>query len=100
MGIFDYYQIDDDILCNNCSNKVIEFQGKDGPCGLFVWKIKYLSPVDQRVDDAYKIQKSDLFKIKLPKSFYIYGYCNCGEIVKLICKSDDTGKWNSYDKIE
>ena len=37
MGMFDWYQPALPIACPACGHALSEWQGKDGPCDLFVW---------------------------------------------------------------
>ena len=77
MGMFDYYRPKPDLLCPVCGLSDPEWQGKDGPCALFLWEQGQSSPVDQLVDDECKISLEDRAKVRLPVRFEIYTDCRC-----------------------
>src|SRR5258706_14325480 len=72
MGMFDYYEPDPQISCPKCGVILIEWQGKAGPNGLFVWHQGKLAPVDQRVDDDLKVPQARLTSFRLPEEFEFY----------------------------
>jgi hypothetical protein len=84
MGMFDHYRPKPDLKCPVCGTARLEWQGKDGPCGLFLWEQGHAAPVDQLVDDQWKISKEDLAKVRLPKRFEIYAQCQCSTFVSIV----------------
>ena len=38
MSMIDYYRTETAFVCPVCKTKLYEWQGKEGPCGLFVWR--------------------------------------------------------------
>gem|GEM_PF-1654159 len=75
--MFDYYRPTPDISCPICKASGLEWQGKYGPCGLFVWEQGQAAPVDQQVDDECQIFPDERGKLRLPVRFEIYAGCNC-----------------------
>ena len=76
-GMFDHYHPKPALLCPICGASGLEWQGKDGPCALFVWEQGQAAPVDHRVDDECKISLDDRAEIRLPIRFEIYAKCRC-----------------------
>jgi hypothetical protein len=77
MGMFDHYRPKPELVCPVCGVSDPEWQGKDGPCALFVWEQGQSAPVDQLVDDECKISPEDRAEIRLPARFEIYTDCRC-----------------------
>jgi hypothetical protein len=76
MGMFDTYLPSPSLSCPRCGAPLCDLQGKDGPCGLFVWRQGVAAPADQPVDDECKlpVEKRDAFR--LPERFEIYTECS------------------------
>jgi hypothetical protein len=55
MALFDYYEPSGDRYCPACSTRLLSWQGKDGPNGLFVWVEGRATPAGQRVDDDVRL---------------------------------------------
>jgi len=51
MGMLDWYRPVPDLACPVCGTPLREWQGKEGPCGLFVWQQGEIAPIDQVVDE-------------------------------------------------
>ena len=52
MGMFDHFEPDPPLAVDG---KLLSgWQGKDGPCLLFVWRQHHSAPVDQAVDDEIR----------------------------------------------
>jgi hypothetical protein len=77
MGMFDWYEPSDELTCPECQIALKVWQGKDGPCGLFVWREGHAQAVDQRVDSDVKLDPSARASWRLPERFEIYSY-DCG----------------------
>jgi hypothetical protein len=96
MGMFDYYQPNGDLRCPRCGQPLQgEWQGKDGPCGLFVWREGYPHPVEQRVDEESRLEDEERNRQRLPSEFFIYSY-DCSEHgpVEAECLAAE-GVWSS-----
>lgn len=77
MGMFDWYITIPKLNCPVCGRELLEWQGKDGPCGLFTWKQGVLAPTDQKAGES-NIPEYDRARVRLPSSFRMYSYdCNC-----------------------
>src|SRR5687768_14382785 len=77
MGMFDYYRPNPDLVCTVCGASDLEWQSKDGPCALFLWEQGQSAPVDQLVDDEWKISPESRAEFRLPVRFEIYAECRC-----------------------
>jgi hypothetical protein len=77
MGMFDHYRPKPDIGCPICGASGLEWQGKDGPCALFVWEQGQAAPVDQLVPMECAISHKERAKVRLPIRFEIYAKCQC-----------------------
>ena len=93
MGMFDYYEPDPARACPVCGNESLEWQGKDGPCALLIWKQGNKSCVGQRVPDETYGDPAVLSQLRLPPEFEIYAEC-CGEglFVRARCTAPK-GRW-------
>lgn len=93
MGMFDWYQPFPDLECPTCGALLKEWQGKHGPCGLFLWKQGFAAPIDQLVDEECRIGMEQLSQKRLPQEFEIYSYdCSSHQPVSALCKCVD-GAW-------
>ncbi len=72
MGMFDWFEPVPKLWCPVCGRKLEGWQGKHGPCGLFVWRQGQAAPVDQMVTDDVKLSEQDRAKIRLPPRFTFY----------------------------
>lgn len=84
MGMFDYYRPKPGLSCAVCGTTNLEWQGKDGRCGLFVWEQGQPAPVDQLVDDECKILPQDRAEMRLPVRFEIYAKCECPTFLEAV----------------
>ena len=74
MSLFDTYIPEEEINCPVCGETLLEWQGKDGPCALFVWTENEIAPKAQSVE----ISNQERTEISLPDKFDIYSYdCHC-----------------------
>src|SRR5262249_23486857 len=76
MGMFDYFCPDPALHCPECGTELDEFQGKDGPCVLFVWRQSWDSPAAQRVDDDCAASAEVRRTARLPQRFEFYAACS------------------------
>jgi hypothetical protein len=74
MGMFDTYKPSASLRCPVCLHPLEVWQGKDGPCGLFVWEEGAAAPVDQDVDEGIALALAERDAIRLPEAFTIYSY--------------------------
>jgi hypothetical protein len=97
--MFDYYQPQPEVACPFCGKELTDWQGKDGPCALFVWRQGVASPVDHPVSDDVRAEPAELARARLPTSFLIYAYC-CGPHypVEAICRAPN-GVWSGLELI-
>ncbi len=77
MGMFDYYEPRDTFFCPVCGAQQSEWQGKDGPRGLFVFREGAVGAVEQRVDEECRFSPEQMAAQRLPTEFFIYS-CDCG----------------------
>ncbi len=88
MGMFDWYQPSASFNCPSCGRPLSDWQGKDGPNALLVWREGAAAPVDQRVDDDVQGLASTIAALRLPAEFIIYTTC-CGRFpVEAICATE------------
>ena len=74
MGMFDRYRPEPPLKCPVCQVDLEEWQGKDGPCGLFVWQQNHSAPVDQLIDKDARLDPAALAKKRLPDEFRLYSF--------------------------
>lgn len=90
MGMFDSYRPSRPLACPGCGLAIPRWQGKEGPCALFVWKEGTAWPIGQDVDDELQLPISDRQRKRLPKVFTIYSYdCPRHQPVKALCSTDN-----------
>lgn len=92
MGMFDHYRPKPDIGCSVCGVSELEWQGKDGPCALFVWEQGHAAPVDQLVSEDCAILPQKRAKVRLPRRFEIYAKCQCPTFLRAV-GSTEHGVW-------
>lgn len=85
MGFFDWFEPDPPVHCLKCKNGIVRgWQEKHSGHGLFLWRQGVAAPVDQLIDDEWKLPKEELSGMRLPQdqelSIY-YGSCDsCGAL--------------------
>ena len=72
--MFDYYKPKEKLTCPTCGNNLNEWQGKDGPCALFLWEQGTKFPTDQKASAECRLPEKDRKKFHLPDKFEIYSY--------------------------
>lgn len=97
--MFDTYKPAQAQKCPVCCNLLTEWQGKDGPCALFVWEESVAWPVSQEASDM-NIAEERRIQVRLPEKFEIYSYdCGCPYPVNAICQTE-RGTWSSTKVID
>ena len=98
MGMFDTYETRLPLQCPACGVELSNWQGKDGPCGLFVWREGEPNAVSQGADES-NLNPENRKKFVLPEIFEIYSYdCDCPFPVEAIC-SCQNGVWNKTEVV-
>jgi hypothetical protein len=92
MGMFDHYRPKPGFVCSVCRASHLEWQGKEGPCALFVWEQGTSAPVDQLAEDECKISWEERAGFQLPVRFEIYAECSCPTLLYAVGFTED-GVW-------
>jgi len=93
MSLFDKYIPRTEQRCSVCGELLVEWQGFEGPCGLFVWKEGSLNPVGQNAGEV-NLDPEELLRKTLPVRFTIRCYdCNCSMSNTAKCETKG-GVWN------
>jgi len=71
MGMFDLYEPSGELRCPIDGCPLLNWQGKDGPCALFVWRQGSLHPVAQNVDEEARLAIKERQQWTLPPEFTI-----------------------------
>jgi hypothetical protein len=97
MSMFDYYRPASEKRCPSCQRLLREWQGKDGPNGLFVWAEGLGTPADQLVDEECRVPIPERQRVVLPAKFVIYSYdCPDHKPIEAVCRTVD-GVWCSTE---
>lgn len=92
MSMFDWYRPSGSHDCPVCRVPLRQWQGKDGPCALYVWQQGIAMPIDQACDEECRGSDELMSAARLPDSFTIYSD-DCGQhFVAASCRSAD-GIW-------
>ena len=75
VGMYDAYEPQPPISCPICGAPSLGWQGKDGPCALFLWRQGSRHPVDQQIDEDVRIDPASYGEFVLPPTFKIIGWC-------------------------
>ena len=97
MGMFDFYEPSEVLHCN-CARPLTDWQGKDGPCGLMLWRQGSAAPVAQRAGEV-NLDRNGLEEFRLPASFEIYSYSceTCGRM-EAVCRTEN-GVWRNTELV-
>jgi hypothetical protein len=87
--MFDWYEPVPPLSCPRCTAPLDGWQGKDGDCGLWLWRQGHADPVDQRVDPE---RRSSGSAVRLPVRFDIYTTCSHGHHVEALGEAPE-GTW-------
>jgi hypothetical protein len=95
MGMFDWYKPLGSPRCPACETPLREWQGKGGPCALFVWAEGETHPVAQEVDDeGIRWTEVERARFVLPEHFTIYSHdCSSHGRIEAECRTVD-GTWS------
>lgn len=74
--MFDWYEPDPPIKCVSCTAIPADWQGKEGPNALLVWRQGHLHPVRQAADEA--LAEAELLAFILPTRFRFSTTCENG----------------------
>ena len=78
MGMFDHYEPDPAVVCPYCGTELGDWQGKDGPCLLLVWRQGLAAPLGQAMDEESQLPNSGLQQFRLPVEFWFrFGDAKC-----------------------
>lgn len=96
--MFDWYEPREAVGCPVCGAAVEEWQGKDGPNELVVWRQGEPRPVAQRVDTPFRWSAAELARLTLPERFEIQTSCR-GRLhhpVRASCRCQN-GIWTAFE---
>lgn len=96
--MFDWYKPTQHLECPVCKVALNEWQGKDGPNALFVWREGEISPIDQPIDEECQISEEVRGTFRLPEEFEIYSYDCERHRVSAKCITKD-GVWSETNII-
>jgi hypothetical protein len=85
--MFDYYQPSERFVCGHCGLP-LEWQGKDGPNALFVWRQGEATPIDQPIVAESKMDPVWRATYRLPPTFSLNGFCERHHITEAIGRCD------------
>src|ERR1051325_7071406 len=94
MSMFDYYEPSPELVCPVCKSPLGNWQGKEGPCALLVWRQGMKGPADQRADQDSKLSSEALRKCILPRTFELYSY-DCPDHIVVASGTSKDGMWTS-----
>lgn len=99
MGMFDSYEPVPPLACVVCGQPLSEWQGKHGPCALFVWRQGCDAPIRQEADEDCRLSHEELAAWRLPTEFWIGSRdCGCPYENVAIGRTED-GVWVSTELI-
>ena len=97
MGMFDLYVPVPPLLCPSCKTELDGWQGKDGPCALFIWKQGEKHPVDEPVVNDARLAPKERERFALPETFEIHTSCrHCSAWVRARGKGEKYIWTNTY----
>ena len=89
--MFDYHEPVPVLVCPRCGAELREWQGKDGPSALFVWRQRERYPIDQRAGDS--IEPENRLRFQLPRRFTISTNCCSREFLIDAVGEAPAGTW-------
>ena len=97
--MFDIYKLGQTQICPVCGSVLRGWQGKDGPCALFVWEQGIAWPTDQQANDM-NVSDEERKNVRLPVVFSIRSYdCGCPYPVEALCETVE-GVWSSTKLVD
>jgi hypothetical protein len=75
MGMCDTDEPQPPFDCPVCGGPSIGWQGKDGPCAMFLWHQGQRHPVDQPIDADARIERARHPEFTLARTFELRGWC-------------------------
>lgn len=94
MGMFDYFHPVGVTQCPIDGHALNEWQGKDGPCALFLWEQGQRHPVDQPIDQECRLSPEQWRQFTLPERFVIYSY-DCPDHPIIARCTTEEGVWTA-----
>lgn len=97
MGLFDWYQPAQELLCPVDGHPLRNWQGKDGPCLQFHWEEGEPHPIGHDFDYSVGegVPRHYWHEFTLPKTFIIYSYdCPAHHPIEAQGSTQD-GTWRS-----
>jgi hypothetical protein len=95
MGMFDYYAPAGTLQCPIDNYPLVDWQGKEGPCALFLWREGVAAPSHERITEESRLSDTQLQEIRLPPIFTIYSYdCPVHSPLTATCTSVE-GVWST-----
>ena len=92
--MFDWYIPEPVLICPHCGTALDEWQGKQGPCALLVWRQGRKHPIDQRIDEEIRWAPEELTRFELAERFIIYTSCCSHDFqVEAVCTTEE-GVWS------
>src|SRR5438132_14424342 len=93
--MFDWYEPEPSLVCPRCGKPLVGWQGKDGPCGRFIWKQGVASPIAHSVDEDCRLTHEELRNKRLRNDVTIYSYCDKHVVDALAVVHD--GVWSKTE---
>jgi hypothetical protein len=75
MGMFDEYEPWPPVRCPYCDKKLDRWQGKDGPCALFIWRQGLAAPVGQHGDPSLPDERIADYRLPAEFGFQLVAGC-------------------------
>lgn len=92
MGLYDAYEPSGDFTCAACGGPITDWQGKDGPNALLVWRQGVAAPLghERGVAPESRIDPMHLAELRLPPTFHFSGWCDQDHMTDAVgrCRGD------------
>lgn len=92
MSLFDHFEPAPKKRCPKCFASLNDWQGSDGPSGLFHWRQHQATPKDQKASPDVKISEGKREQLSLPEKFTFHTACD-------VCAEDITAEGLCIDGI-
>ena len=101
MGMLDYFEPEPELHCPRCGLVLSGWQGHDGDNALFVWRQGSRHPIDQCIDEDYRLSAEELTRFTLPSKFTIETLCTCSTRFLIEATGTSTnGLWSESKLVE